>query len=492
MSTEESDLVRSLDGGTTVEAASDAWLCVDLDGSLIHSDLLVESAALLARHRFRDLPRLAGWLKRGKACLKSEIARRVSVDVGTLPYNEALLERLRDERARGRRLCLATACTRELAEAVAAHLGLFDAIVASDERNLSGRNKAEALVARFGDGGFDYVGNDEVDLRVWRHARQAWVIDPSPGLLRRLRRLRPAPEVIRRAPRSGLRDWAKALRLHQWLKNLLIFVPALAAHDLSAASLMAGALAFLAFGLCASSVYLLNDLLDLPDDRAHRTKRTRPFAAGYLPVLHGVVAIPLLLVAAFGLAAVFLPLTYFGLLALYFLLTLAYSLYLKRRVLVDVFTLAGLYTLRILAGAAATATMLSFWMMAFSMFIFLSLALVKRYTELVDKRADGDERLRGRGYAVPDLAILGALGGASGFMAVLVLALYLNSPDVAELYSQPGAIWLACPLLLYWISRVWLLAHRGQMHDDPIVFAVGDRTSQLVLGLKVAVFLVAA
>ena len=457
-------------------------LCVDLDGTLIHSDLLLESALALLGRNPLYLFAMAFWLLRGKAHLKREIARRCKIEVATLPYNAALVEWLRAERGQ-RRLVLCTASDAGYAHAVAAHLDLFSEVLASDGRsNLSGRHKAARLVERYGDRKFDYAGNTKVDLAVWRHARQGVVVGPSASLGKAAARVTTVERVFERE-RRPVRIWTRALRLHQWLKNLLVFLPLLAAHRLFSLDAAAhAAAAFVAFGLCASGVYLLNDLLDLASDRRHPRKRERPFAAGTLPLTAGLVAAPALTLAAFALALVIAPLFALTLLG-YYVLTLAYSFRLKRIVMLDVVVLAALYTIRIVAGAAAIAQPLSFWLLAFSMFIFLSLAMLKRYTELRVLQANGWNNAEGRGYRVDDLGLIQSLGAASGYLSVLVLALYINSTASEVLYHRPEVLWLLCPLLLYWISRMWVVAHRGQMHDDPVIYAMVDRVSRVVLVL---------
>lgn len=408
-------------------------LVVDLDGTLIRSDILVESGfAYLksAPHRFYE-PLL--WLAHGgKPTLKARLANATDLDVTILPYDEAVLEWLRAERAAGRTLVLATASHERYAQAIAAHLGLFDKTFATDDHvNLSARNKRDRLVAEYGEKGFDYAGNSHDDVIVWQAAERAYVVNPHRGVERAACKIGNVERVIASRP-APFKTWSKSLRLHQWLKNLLIFVPLLAGHLLdSPKQVLAALLAFLTFGLCASSVYLLNDLLDLEDDRHH-------------PV--------------------------------------------KRRVMVDVVVLAALYTIRIIAGAAAVGAHLTFWLLAFSMFIFLSLALVKRYAELHATKARGLLKTRGRGYEASDLPLISSLGSAAGYLAVLVLALYIQDAKTASLYRHPQAIWLACPLLLYWISRTWIIAHRGQMHDDPIVFAIRDRVSLAIVALCGFVF----
>lgn len=466
----------------------DVPLCVDLDGTLIRSDLLLESALALLRQSPLHALLLPLWLAQGRARLKREIAQRVELDASLLPYDEHVLAFLRDD-CRERRRILCTASDTRLAQAVADHVGAFDEVMASDgARNLAGTTKREALSARFGERGYDYAGNERRDLKVWQGARRAVVVGGDGSLARAAAAV---CEVEREFPRErgGLRTWMKALRLHQWLKNLLVFLPLLAAHRLfdSSAVLPAG-VAFLAFGLCASGVYLLNDLLDLDADRRHPRKRLRPFAAGTLSLHYGVLAAPLLALAGLALALALSPL-FAAVLGGYYALTLAYSLRLKRIEMLDVVVLAALYTVRIIGGAAVIGGGLSFWLLAFSMFLFLSLAMLKRYTELLSMQSNGKVDASGRGYSVEDLPLIQSLGGASGYLSVLVLALYINSTASEALYRHPRVLWLLCPLLLYWISRVWMKAHRGLMHDDPVVFAVTDRVSQAILALCAAVAL---
>lgn len=461
-------------------------LAVDLDGTLVRSDLLVESALALLGRRPWAMFQFPLWLLRGKAHFKHEIARRVELDVALLPWDERVLERVRAEAGK-REIVLCTASDEKLARAVADHLGLFDAVLSSDgTRNLSGQVKAQALVDRFGEKGFDYIGNERVDLKVWARARRAIVANAPASLARSAEKVCGLEQHLP-AVGNTLRDWIKAMRLHQWLKNLLVFLPLLAAHQFfNPGALLQAALGFLAFGLCASGVYLLNDLLDLAADRHHPRKRERPFASGRLLLQHGLVVSPLLTIFAFLLAITLSP-RFAGVLALYYVLTLAYSFRLKKKVILDVMVLAGLYTIRIIAGAVLTGTPPSFWLLAFSMFLFLSLAMLKRYTELHTLLIEGEVASRGRGYAVDDLPLVQSLGAASGYLAVLVLALYINSTASELLYRRPQVLWLLCPLLLYWISRAWMMAHRGTMRDDPVVFAVTDRTCQILAILSALV-----
>ena len=458
-------------------------LVVDLDGTLVLGDTLHESLLGILRSQPLNALCLPAWLAAGKSGFKRAVARHHVPDAATLAYNQPLLDWLASlDGQRERVLC--TAADRAIAEAVAEHTGVFDTVLASDgHTNLSGAAKAQHLVERYGERGFDYAGNDTVDLAVWKRARSAIVVNAPAHVERAAQQLGNVEQVIPGA-RGGLRTWLRALRIHQWAKNLLLFVPLLTAHLVFEPEAIAQAvLAFVAFGLCASSVYLLNDLLDLPSDRLHPRKRRRPFAAGQLSVLSGLIAAPLLLAAAFTLAVLCLPERFVLALAGYYALTCAYSFWLKRVEMLDVVVLAALYTARIIAGTFALSLPLSFWLLAFSMFLFLSLALVKRYTELALMRERGRNDAAGRGYSVDDLPLIASLGGTSGYLAVLVLALYINSPVSEQLYTQPKYLWLLCPLLLYWISRTWLLTHRGQMHDDPLVYALRDRISLLTLAL---------
>lgn len=469
-------------------------LVVDLDGTLLRSDLLVETGiAFIRRHPFQ-LYKTVGWLAQGKTVLKSQLASATDIDVNVLPYNPAVLELIKTAKNENRLIVLATASHYTLAEKIAEHLQLFDLVLATnEERNLTAESKRDLLIEHFGESGFDYVGNSLDDISVWSAARHAYVVDPERGVLRKAQAMGNVKQTLLSSV-VPLKSWVSAIRIHQWMKNALIFVPLLAAHQvMNPIMVRQGILAFLLFGLCASSVYILNDLLDLADDRHHHSKKRRAFASGDLSIITGIVAFPLLLCTAFAGAALFLPWQFSAVLLAYYALTLAYSLDLKRRMSIDVIALAALYTLRIIAGAAAFQLQLTFWMLAFSMFMFLSLALVKRYAELRDARVKGKkEKTRGRGYYPDDLEMISSLGASSGYLAVMVLALYIHDQATIDLYSSPQIIWLACPLLLFWITRVWMLTHRGLIHEDPVVFAIRDRVSLMVGALFCVVFWAAA
>lgn len=469
-------------------------LVVDLDGTLLSSDMLLETGMAFIRSQPLSCLKPFLWMMQGKCVLKEKLAMATHIEVALLPYNADVLDLLKTEKLTGRQIILATATHHSIAQKIADHLELFDGVLASDEKtNLSAHKKRDLLVQLYGKEGYDYLGNSHDDLTVWESARHAYIIEPEYGVEKRANKLQKTVHTIKTS-NSLLKDWLKALRVHQWMKNLLIFVPLLAAHKIGDVSLLfKTCIAFVLFGICASSVYLLNDLLDLADDRHHKTKKNRPFAAGRLSLKSGILAFPVLLIMAFAGAIFLLPLEFVGALSSYYILTLAYSFSLKRKMAVDVIALALLYTMRIIAGATALALTLTFWMLAFSMFMFLSLALVKRYAELRDARKKGHkEKTRGRGYYPDDLEMISSLGAAAGYLSVMVLALYIHDNVTIELYRHPQIIWMACPLLLFWITRIWVLTHRGEMHDDPVVFAIKDRTSLFVGALFCLVFWTAA
>lgn len=455
-------------------------LCVDLDGTLLKTDMLLESLILLLKNNLLYIFLLPIWLIQGKAYIKRQLAERICFDAHTLPYCDDFVAFLKDQHARGRKLVLITASDQRIASKIAAHLSLFSEVLSSDGiTNLAGREKLALLRKKFGAKGFDYAANGVIDLAIWPDANEAIVVGAPLSLVKKVRQTTP---VLHHFPgkKIDMSVLLKAVRLHQWLKNLLIFVPLILAHKVTELPLLFDAVyAFFSFGLCASGIYLLNDLLDLEADRAHPRKKFRPLAAGDLPLIWGCAMIPILLLASV-LIALNLPGSFLAVLGIYFLTTTAYSFYLKQVVLVDVLVLASLYTLRIIAGAAAVGVPASQWLLVFSMFLFLSLALLKRFSELQMLRSLDEEMTVGRGYFARDLEQIASFGAASGYIAVLVLALYVNSREVLVLYSHPGVLWLLCPLFLYWISRLWLLAHRGLVFEDPILFAVKDKASYIV------------
>lgn len=475
----------------TKQIAAEPPLAVDLDGTLAKTDLFLESLVVLLKQRIWCALLLPLWLLQGKAYLKQQVARRVELDAAAIPYRQELLDYLKAQRAGGRSLILATAADGRIARAVADYLGIFDRVLASDGIvNLSGGAKRDSLLWEFGPKQFDYAGNGRRDLAVWASARRAILVHPAP----RVRSAAASSAQVERVfdeRKINLAGYLKPLRLQHWLKNLLVFVPLLAAHRFQEIGLIGKlGLAFVSFGCFASAGYLINDLLDLASDRHHPAKRFRPLAAGDLPLTYAFTMIPAL--GAMGLAlAMTVSAPFVGMVLSYFALSLTYSLRLKYVVLLDVIVLAGLYSMRILAGGAATAIWPSHWLLAFSTFFFFSLALVKRYSELVIMRQIDGDHAKARSYELDDGELLAAMGVASGFLSVLVLAFYINSDKAQALYGRYQWIWFLCPLLLYWIGRVWLIAHRGKMPDDPLVFALQDRTSRILILLMLALVVIA-
>ncbi len=460
-------------------SAAEVPLCVECAGTLTPASVALENLMWLAKHApGRLLARPSLW---------RQLDARARIAVDLLPYRSDVLEWLQAERASGRRLVLLVDDALRTAERIAAHLGLFDEVLYVDAPAAAAvARKRELLLARFGERGFDYVTGDARAAPLWMNARQVITVGPQ-DLADQAARASILARSFVPAPGS-VRNWLKAMRLHQWVKNSLVLLPALLAHEILQLPILIGTLlAFLAFSLCASSVYLFNDLLDLDADRRHSRKRRRPFAAGLLSVRSGLLVGMLLFLAAAALATG-IGLRFAAVLAGYYVLTWAYSLRLKRIALLDVMVLASLYTLRIIAGAAATGVPLSFWLLAFSVFIFLSLGFVKRYAELeASARADKPGG-HSRGYSAADLPLIMNLGTASGYCAIVVIAVYINSSDSLALYRHHKILWLICPLMLFWISRIWLLTARGHMHDDPVVFALRDRISlMVVIGLGLIV-----
>lgn len=460
-------------------------LCVDLDGTLVKSDTLIDSLLVLLRSTPLKALQLPAQVLKGKAAFKAFVTHCVSLDVAHLPYNRELLHYLQAERAKGRDIYLATGADIRLAQRVADHLGIFTGVLGSDgSTNLTGKNKLDRLRSQLPGESFDYIGNDTPDLPLLAHSGEPMVANPTVRL--RLRMRTHAVQPVRRFQQRAnpLRSFVKAIRVHQWAKNALIFFPLLLAHDFRPQRVFAALLAFASFSLAASATYVVNDLLDIEADRRHRRKRKRPFAAGDLSAMQGfAIVVGFLALAALGATA--LPSGFAIWLLLYLATTFAYTGYLKRVPLVDVLILSGLYTLRLLAGSAATFTPISHWLAGFSVFLFLSLGIVKRFAELENLRANSMQPSNGRGYYLSDLEQLRTFGTSSAYAAVVIFAIYISGRDVTKLYHNPSYLWLVVPLMLLWLNRVWLLASRGELDEDPVVFAITDPMS-LLLGLASA------
>ncbi len=469
------------------DAGAPLPLCVDLDGTLVATDTLWEGVLALLRHQPQALAATPAWLSGGRARFKAELVKRARANPEALPYREEVVAYLEEARAEGRPVVLATASHHDVAQSIADHLGVFSAVMATERGvNLKGPRKAEALVAAFGEAGFEYIGDHAADEPVFARARIASTVGDAGARAARA----VGATVARRfeAREGGLRTWLRGLRVHQWVKNVLLFLPLLASHRFVEPALWGrGALAFLALSLCASSVYILNDLMDLESDRLHPTKRRRPFAAGRIAIPQALAAVPALLAVALGISLLVLPGIFTGCLVAYVAVNLVYTSWLKKVAIADVVFLACLYSLRVLAGGFALGIVVSPWLLGFSLFFFLNLAFLKRYADLQLVARDASAGSPGRDYRVDDAPLLLSLGPATGTMAALVLALYVQSDQVALLYSRPEVLWGLIPLVVYWVSRVWLIAHRGEMADDPVVFATRDAISYVVAALGAVV-----
>jgi 4-hydroxybenzoate polyprenyltransferase len=473
-------------------ASTKGPLCVDLDGTLVATDTIGESFLGLLKTAPWKLFALLAALMQGRAKLKRYLAQNALVDPAALPYRDEVLDEMRRAREDGRRVLLVTASDQATADVVAGHVELFDEAIGSDgESNLKAARKAELLVSRFGAGGFQYIGDSSADLPIWRAANEAIMVWPSSRTRKSAEQSVPKVTVLSERPNKW-KAAVKELRPHQWAKNILLFVPLYFSHQYTDLSLVFTALmAFLSFCFCASSIYVLNDLIDLPADRQHRSKRRRPLAAGTLSIAEGIALSAASLALALTLAVAFVH-PKFGLVLLgYVMLTTAYTFVLKQQMILDVLTLASLFTYRVIAGAVAVGVSLSPWLLAFSIFFFTSLAFVKRYGELIQIKGDLAQSLKGRNYVPADIPIIASVGPASGLLAVLVFALYINSPVMVMYYSRPQALWAICLILVYWITRIWFLAARDQMHDDPVLFAVKDKISLATGALVVVCLLVA-
>lgn len=466
-------------------------LVVDLDGTLLRSDLLIESSfACVAENPFSFFFSLLKTLTRGRAQLKAVIAQTVRIDPAQLPYDNRIISIIEEARATGRKIYLASANNERFVENIVRHLGLFDGWFAStNSENLSPQLKADRLVEEFGLNNFDYISNDRADLAVWKASRKAFYVGPSHPVDRGLDIIHPSVTVIAQQ-KVGLRPWIKLLRVHQWSKNFLVFLPLVAAHQFEVSSFLIAVGAFLTFCLTASAIYIINDIVDLDADRKHPSKKLRPLAAGTVPIRAASLMAPVMLILSIT-SAIALGYHFSLVLFAYVLITTAYTFFLKKKMMIDVVTLAALYTMRVIAGAAAISVVPSEWLLAFSMSIFTCLALLKRYIELA-ARADGDlPDPSNRNYRKSDLGIVAALAAASGFNAVTIFALYISSNTVRQLYTQPRLLWLICPILIYWIGRILFMAHRRLMSDDPIVFAMKDWNSLLAAGLAGAIMIAA-
>lgn len=480
----------------SADPAAEAWalavpLVVDLDGTLLRTDLLQEAAVGLATRRPIAFLGVVANSWRSKAGLKRELHGRVAIDPESLPYREPVLQHIQEARDAGRRIVLATAADSIPARAVADHLGVFDDVLASDGvTNCKGEAKLTAICELLGNDTFEYIGDTDCDLVLWQASKRATMVNPSAALKRRATEATETQTVLH-DPGEGWPALLCAMRPAQWAKNALLAVPMLVGHAVTLAHLGQFLIAATCFCMAASSVYLVNDLVDIQSDRSHPSKRRRPIAAGYVSIKSALIASAVLLLASLIMAGAVIGLSFAGIVLGYIAASSAYSLFIKKIVLVDVVWLAGLYTLRIVAGGVAVSVFPSPWLLAFSLFFFLGLAFAKRYTELVRMDELHRDRSAGRGYCVQDIDLLRVMGPACGCMAVLVMGLYITSDAVVLLYRSPAFLWFIVPLLFYWVSRIWLIAMRGQLDDDPVVFALRDRVTYLT-GVLMIVFILLA
>jgi 4-hydroxybenzoate polyprenyltransferase len=469
---------------------------VDLDRTLIRTDLLVEAVACLARTKPWKLP-LLGWylLIRGKAATKAWLADLVLPDPALLPYNKTVLDLIEEKRKRGLPVILATASNRRYAEAVAAHLGVFDEVLASSESvNLKGEEKLAAIHANLRKRGLrkmDYVGDCVDDVCLFQASRKGYLFSHQRRWSRRFLSAHKNVSLIgSEPPRTS--EYIRSLRPHQWSKNILILLPVFLAHQwTNTTALLSAFVAAILFNITASGVYLLNDFIDVERDRKHPTKRHRPLASGALPLHYGPLGSMLLFILAFTSTALLTPPFFLVVLFGYVATNFCYTFWLKNKPVIDVILLTLMYVFRIVAGGVATGLYVSDWLMSFSLFLFLSLAFGKRYQEICAAQSAGAHSGRIRGYVASDIRLIEVGGVGSGLLASLVLTLYIRNPEVTELYSAPRILWFMCPLILYWIGRFWIVCFRGEMKDDPVVFAMKDPISYCVAGCSLAIILFA-
>jgi len=468
-------------------------LFVDMDGTLVSTDTLWESCLLfLKRHPLR-LWKIFIWLFHGKAYFKEQIALNVSLNAELLPYKDEVVKYISHAKAKSRDVYLITAANQRIASSVSKKIKIFTSAIGSDSKmNLKGKNKLEAIRNIIGTNKFDYIGDSKVDIPIWNEAHTAIIGSNKDKLANMLKKDKDKIVILPTCRTNFFKKWIKALRLHQWSKNGLLFLALFMSHRIIEINLLKQTvIAFFSFSLSASAVYILNDLFDLETDRKHPSKKNRPFAAGHLSIANGVLAIPILIIISFVLAIGFLPIAFAIILIIYLFTTTSYSLYLKEQLFLDVVILGALYTLRVIAGGLAVGIEVSTWLLGFSMFFFLSLAFMKRYADLLLMKNNKQRELFGRGYSVIDLDIVQKLGISSGFISLLILALYIKGDQVMILYTLPELIWLTIPILLYWLMRMWFVTHKGKMTDDPIIFAIKDKSSYVMFLMIIIILFVA-
>jgi 4-hydroxybenzoate polyprenyltransferase len=465
-------------------------ICVDLDGTLVFTDMFVETALSAIRKNIFIIFLIPFWLLRGRAFAKKKLAESSLVDPSHLPYNDDLIAFLQKERASGRKLVLVTASDKQAAASIADHLNIFDDVIASDgNNNLKGKVKSTELLKAFGEKEFIYAGNDVSDLHVWKNAQSAITVNTPHALSKEVRAFVPVIHEFSNR-KNTFKELFRALRTYQWVKNILVFVPIIVSEKpINFDSFISTSLIFISFCLSASGLYLVNDLMDLETDRRHPVKRRRPFASGLLPLGYGIIS-PIIILAALNISRA-VSLECFIMVCLYILISTLYSVFLKTKPLVDVFCLAGLYTLRIVAGGFSSGAHASIWLLNFSGFFFLALAFLKRYSEYLNKSTGTDSKHSRRGYNNTDKEMLQMMGIGSSLISAVVLSLYINSTQANSIYRHPDYLWGIIPLIIFWHFRLWLAAGRNYMHHDPIIYSLKDWVSYICFALIVGIFILA-
>lgn len=462
-------------------------LCVDLDGTLIKSDTIIESTLLAIKSKPIIFFLLFFWILNGKNYFKKRITNIATPNPEILTYNVEVINFIKEEQAKGRQIILTTATTQNIANSISEYLNMFDLVISStDNFNNRSKNKSQILIDKFGFKNFDYIGNGYADLEVWKSSRNALVVSDNKSLIANAGKISEVTKIFKPTNKSKIQLLIKQLRVFQWLKNILIFIPFILAHKFGNTSVyLTSILGFLSFSFLSSFVYIVNDLLDIESDRNHHTKSKRPIASSELSIPFAFTVGLILCISSFAISIFVLKSTFTLYLLAYLILTSSYSIKLKKIFVIDILTLSILYTLRLMAGADLTYAPISKWLLAFSVFIFLSLSIIKRYTEILNAVKDRKENIMGRAYEISDINLLQSMGITSGLISVLVFILYIFSPEVIMLYGQPSFLMPVILIILYWIIRIWFLAQRGLVDEDPIIFTAKDKQSYLITFLIV-------
>ncbi len=478
----------------SIKKSKQIALFVDLDGTLITGDTLHQSVILLIKRYPLKIFSLFCWITKGRAFLKYKVAQLIIPEPSLLQYKKDVIGYINKEKNNGRDVYLLSAANKKIAESVAGYLGIFKKVYGSTAKiNLLGKEKLKRIRNIVGNNQFEYMGDSKNDIPIWSATSSGAAIDPNRGLKKRIRKFDNIKMINTMKKKAIFKSIIKEIRIHQWAKNLLLFLPIIMAHQFTETKIVISVFwAFISFSFCASAMYVLNDLLDIETDIAHPSKQHRPLASGEMSIKLGVFLIIGLIIISFSIVVSTLSTSFLIILIIYIMLTTAYSFILKQIMLIDVIVLGGLYTLRIGAGSVASGVGVSSWLLVFSMFFFLSLAFMKRYADLILMRENNKGKIAGRDYHLEDLDLVQKSGITSGFVAMLVLALYINSAHVIGLYKSPILIWFTVPVLLYWLMRMWMVTNRGKMTEDPIIFALRDKITYISMFIIVVIMLLAA